>query len=253
VHRGPLMFFLRLLSYPVVAVLGAAVGILLWDYKPLGLEPHDWLAWPGFGLAGGTALGLIIGLLTWFVGLVIGLLAWSGSSKKRAPNTVVPSFTPQSLAPFLSQMGYEFTTTKTPSGEPQYMVAFTRDGWNICICVSVSPNRTSLWLATSLGQVPHPVEEVAERLLRLLQGNVETAPVFFGCVRDGQYLTIQRAVDNRALTPALFRTMFDDFVGVLQRTAVLWNTANWLEGSYVQPSDRRGRPPSSDRFMSPSS
>jgi hypothetical protein len=192
-----------------------------------GLQDEPWF-WPVAGVAVGVLFGVLVGAAT---------VLTSPKTPSIEPTTVV-ALTPHTLPGFLTQMGYEHEARRLPSGDLDCIVTVRRDGWNVMISVNISPNRANLWLTMALGEIPPNTNDHATRFLRLLQASWETAPAFFACHRMSNALCLMRSLENRSVSPAVFRQAMDDLIAEARRMAAWWDIANWQRPVGWQPSNR---------------
>lgn len=139
------------------------------------------------------------------------------------------SLTPETLPEFLDNMGYDYKVVTMPSGATLCGITIQQESWRFYVEASLSGKQQHLWLLASLGALPEPSRLAAEPLLRLLEENWNTYPNYFAVHKEYRRIYLERALENRDITPARFRTAIDDFVGTIRRTHALWDTAKWGE------------------------
>ncbi len=216
----PIVFLVSMACCAVV--LGAGAAAVAWDGGNLValLGPdRDWKTWVGRGAVVGVLLGALVGLLICL------------ASPRREPGSlpVADRLTPHALGAFLTQMGYTFNRVDSAEARYIYHLTLPRTGGTFYVSVVLSPNRANLWLCAYLPCVPLPASNLGEHLLKLLEASSDASPAFFDCVGSNKQLRLSLRLENRDLTPQLFRESLEHLLAWLARTSALWDTKWWLE------------------------
>jgi hypothetical protein len=213
-------------STAALALLGNLLHEHLQSTSADGNLPEPW---PVATTIAGVLLGSLIGLLSWLF------------AARREVEVVANrgAFTSESLAVFLTQMGYEVSTVALPQGPPQYLVQLQRGGASFPVSIDISPNRANLWLIVTLRALPPGLANLEGRLVSLLQASWDHAPVFFSYSRAANQLCLMRMLENRDVSPSRFRAALDEFLDVACRTYYLWETKLWDSAVPWKPPDGR--------------
>ena len=112
----------------------------------------------------------------------------------------------------------------------QLRIARGSGGGSLYAYVSLSTNGQYVWISVPLATLPPDQKsEWRKHLLAMLGANAEDDGVHFGLVKDE--IQLQRAVDNRAISPAAFGREVDNFFRVMIHTNRVWNVTKWGDAS----------------------
>jgi hypothetical protein len=137
------------------------------------------------------------------------------------------TLTDESLKTLLERMGYEFEPIKSTSGLTMYRVKFEQSNWTYTMYVSLSGDKSMVWLATPLIELPAG-DKVPEAILeKLLQKTDELGPCHFSLKGRRVYLNLP--LENRNITPARLRQALDTMATNVKETAPYWTVEKWPE------------------------
>lgn len=115
-------------------------------------------------------------------------------------------------------MGYTVEDISDP-GEPlKFEFTLVTENFNIPISLEVSPSGRYIWATCNLGE--KDIDE--EAALGLLHANSEIQPTSFWISNSGR-LMIGFPIDNRDVTPAHLKFVFDKLTSDVDGTADIWN------------------------------
>jgi hypothetical protein len=132
--------------------------------------------------------------------------------------------TTESLGPMLHSMGY----VHRPN-EIGFVISIVRAEWETIIQLGVNPDGKRVWLFANLCHIPDLQQVKAPILRRVLQETWACAPVHFAVhsMNDHSNLYLQRALDNRGITPVRLRKAIEEFDDVIRRTVPIWDPRNF--------------------------
>jgi hypothetical protein len=137
------------------------------------------------------------------------------------------TLTDEGLKETLERMGYELEVTKSTTGTPMYKVKLDQGGWSFVIYVSLSPDKSMVWLAAPLQDLPAG-DKVPEAILeKLLQKTDELGPAHFSL--KGRRLYLNLPLENGNITPARLRQALDSTATNVKDTAAYWSPDKWHE------------------------
>jgi hypothetical protein len=170
--------------------------------------------------------------------LALGLaasFAWANgdgkSDKAKEPAKVeikqrADLLTHESLKEKLEGLGFEAKLIKSKGGTPMYLLDFSRGDFRYVFYVSLSTDKTRLWLSSALRPLPAGKDLRPDILEKILARNNEMGTTFFSVGAD-RYLYLQQGVDNRAFTTIQLRKLIDEFAGNMRSTEHLWSPAKY--------------------------
>jgi hypothetical protein len=172
-------------------------------------------------------------------GVVFSLLTWCLVAGAQAPDALkVPAatssdgkqataLTDETLLQMLRGMGYEPKVDTNNDGSKSYTIHFEREGWCYYFRISLSPDKSVLWISTSLGDVPPGQKIRPEALLKILELNRSGLGKARFSISDRGTLFLSIPLDNRGVTPALIRDAVDELVANVKETQPYWKTGTW--------------------------
>lgn len=122
----------------------------------------------------------------------------------------------EGLSEFLQNLGYEVKEL----GEGAFEFQTTEGDLTIYVVTNISKSGQKVWMTINLGDMPEAERNDAPRLLGFLRSNAEIQPTHF-FVR-GDNLRIGVAMDNRGITPAMYRKQVDALAETVFKTRKLW-------------------------------
>ena len=142
------------------------------------------------------------------------------------------TLTDESLKMLLDNLGYEPEVIKSTGGNPMYRLKLTRDGWEFMFYVSLSSDRTVLWMSAPLMTLPEASKIPAERLEKLLAKNFDIGPAHF-CIHGNRQLFLEKPIANRGLNASTLRIELDSFTSTIKETGPLWDLKTWTVAAPV--------------------
>ena len=167
----------------------------------------------------------MIRLLSAFVAAAIGLSALglaAPAQEKVAENRL----TYPDLMKMVENMGYE---TKD-IGNNNFEIRFESDGKTNFVALSLSPDRSMVWLADYLIDVKEAENTSGKAWFDLVTENNKIGPSHFAYDKTLGRLYLHRPIINRDATPARLRENLSAFARHIRETDPLWN------GSVFAPS-----------------
>lgn len=134
--------------------------------------------------------------------------------------------TDESLKEKLEGLGYQPEIIKSKTGGVMYRVRIDRDNYRYVFNVSLSSDKTRLWLSAALRQLPEPKDLRSDILEKILAHNDQVGPTHFA-VRSNRYLYLELALDNHEITSRRLRMEIDQFTGDIRASEHLWNPAKY--------------------------
>jgi hypothetical protein len=175
--------------------------------------------------------------------LLAGILALSfGTALARADQPAPPKkieepkpvavqglvLTEEGLQTYLKNLGYRFNVEKM--GESTiYWIKVSREGVEYSVSFQISPNKEKIWAIVPLADIPEIDKASADRLAQFLELNDTIGPCYFRFNRGYKRLYMCRAMDNRAVTPDVFRDNLDRLVDRMVETRDAWQLKSWTE------------------------
>jgi hypothetical protein len=134
-----------------------------------------------------------------------------------------------SLKTMLDGMGLdEVKENKNDKGEVvSYSVNIQRAPWTFWISVSLSPDKTNVWLNAWLSKVPDPGNVPPKVLLGLLAANEKIWPAYFIYSETWTQFRLSMPVPNRDVKAKDLRKQLDLTCSMIQEYAPLWNPEKW--------------------------
>lgn len=142
------------------------------------------------------------------------------------PPAEAAPLTEESLQQMLTLMGYEPKVEKTASSNI-YTLTIKRDTWTYVVQVSLSPNKSKLWLSGWLGELPPNEKIPVEKLLDLLEGSWNYGPTHFRYYKKFRQINLGLCLENRNVTSPHLRENLEDFMDTMKKTELLWNAKKW--------------------------
>jgi hypothetical protein len=145
----------------------------------------------------------------------------SAAATPRAPARSEPSpleLAANSLSGTLLAAGYE-----PKSGEDgSVMVTIKKDDMSLPVSVTSSDEDGQLRLGMQLIQLPAGQTFAADKLLSLMQSNLEHRPAAFAFDKESRRMELHLAVGNRGLTASKLRGHVDELARIAAKTRTLW-------------------------------
>lgn len=139
-----------------------------------------------------------------------------------APASAPRAIDEKEVEAVLREAGFPPVGEKTPFG---YRVEQKRPEGVYFAHVATSPDGAYLWLTAPLEALPAGETSPRRALVELLAFNAGDGGAAFSLAKDRIHL--MRAVDNRALTPALVALEIEAYFDLVRRTVSLWDPARW--------------------------
>ncbi len=184
-----------------------------------------------------TLAAMVIGVVA-LIGVAALCPAQTGPLTTQPPVTQPPVTVPttdngvltaQSLKVMLSNLGYEVREEKT-ADSLIYWITVIRGSVTYNIDMNISPNGEKIWAMVPLADVPANVELPSARLLKLLELNqTMVGPSHFVFVPVTKQIYLNRALENRGVTPKLLRELIDRVTSYCDTTREFWEVSKWPE------------------------
>jgi hypothetical protein len=139
------------------------------------------------------------------------------------PAPAVQQLTDASLKAMLENLGYEPKTLNNKDDSVYYEIK--AGPW--VVQVSLSSSQKNLWFVAWLKKIPTGEQVPSERLLALLSENWKNDPAHFCYVEDSRFLTLTQRMENRDVTPHVFRSALDGFINTMTKTNSEWDVTHW--------------------------
>ena len=176
--------------------------------------------------------GLLAGVLALTFGVTLARADEPAPPKQApAPAGTAPegkTLTDEGLRAMLVNQGYKPTVEKVGTSN-LYWVKISRDGVEYSVSFQISPNKEKLWIIVPLADIADVDHAAPAKLAKLLELNDQIGPCYFRFNRQYKRLYLARAMDNRAVTPALFRDNLERTVDRLVETRAAWQVKDWSE------------------------
>ena len=135
------------------------------------------------------------------------------SSPAHAQDQAPGQLSADDLSTMTQALGY--TTTKN---DKSVTINYDEDNWKMSIDVDLSTDKTKVWLITYLVKTPFKYD--SDDYQKLLKANNDIGPCAF-CLSD-TWLTMDLALDNRNVTPAIMRREINYIVKQVKTTESTW-------------------------------
>lgn len=122
------------------------------------------------------------------------------------------------LKSMLQGLGYEVKDLNTEAGKEKYQFTITKKGFDVPLGAEFSASKNFIWVTAFLGKAP---EDSSPKNAALLKQNFSIQPSFFWVTEKGN-LMIGVAMENRAMTPAIFKRHTDKLSDDVVATADVW-------------------------------
>jgi hypothetical protein len=145
----------------------------------------------------------------------------SATAAPRAPARSEPSpleVAANSLSGTLLAAGYEPKTGEDGS----VTVTIKKDDMSLPLRVALSDDDAQLQFGMQLIQVPAGQTLAADKLLSLMQANLEHRPAAFVFDKESRRIELHQAVSNRGLTSGKLREQIDRLADIAVKTRTLW-------------------------------
>jgi len=149
--------------------------------------------------------------------------------------------TPEQLSQMLANMGYEVEAKTNEKGQSYNVLKVSRNGWTYNPTVSLSPDRTMLWISSPCADVPANAigSAPADKLMALLQKNAEFGPGYFNYKPAAGKIYYSVPSANVNLTPKELRQKLEQFCDDIRATEELWSPAKWAATTPAAVSTNR--------------
>lgn len=123
------------------------------------------------------------------------------------------------LKTMIEGMGYETKALNSEPGKEKYEWVMKKPEFDVPIAGEISPSKNFIWLTAYLGKAP---DESSPKNAAILKRIAKIQPCMFW-VSDKGSLMIGVAVENRAVTPIIFKRHVDKLAEDVVSTADIWN------------------------------
>ncbi len=156
---------------------------------------------------------LLPGVLLGVLGLTSLVMAGPPAPPAGADSKPGDVLTEDGLLQMLRGLGYEPRVENPEGGAKSYTVKVTQNGLDFYFTVTLSKDKSVVWIYTWLGHVPAADKVLPEPLLRILQLNGQVGTARFEVTQDG-YLILEMPMDNHGITPMRLRGAFEGLMSI---------------------------------------
>jgi hypothetical protein len=142
----------------------------------------------------------------------------------------------ESLKAMIEGLGYEPKLNTFADGSQNCEVAFPRGTWSIYVNMSLSPDKSNLWMTVLLTSVPDPAKASGAAVLSLLEKEDAVWPGYITYYSGPKTLWLSRPMKTDALKPAMLRSNLESMADSIIATAPQWDTSKWSEATATAPA-----------------
>ncbi|MEZ0263578.1 MAG: hypothetical protein ACAI43_02535, partial [Phycisphaerae bacterium] len=137
--------------------------------------------------------------------------------------------------------GYEVESKTNDKGQSYNVLKISRNGWTYNPTVSLSADRTMLWISSPCADLaPAAVGTApAEKMVALLQKNAEFGPGYFNYKPAVGKIYYSVPAANVNLTAKDLRQKLEQFCDDIRSTEELWSPAKWAATTPAAVSTNR--------------
>ena len=147
-------------------------------------------------------------------------------SPKPDTKTDTGALTPEKLGAMLRDLGYEPKDVSVDKKKDIYEITTESNGWKVYITVSLSSDRTLLWLDVNFNPIANTEASPTAAWLKLLELSHENDPIHF-TLDDKNRIHVAMPQDNHGITPVALRKTIENFDAVVRQTAPYWKADNF--------------------------
>lgn len=123
------------------------------------------------------------------------------------------------LKEMVTNAGYEVKALNEEAGKEKYEFTVKTEEFDVPIATEISGSRNYVWLTVYLGDAPRPD---SPKCHAMLSRNFKVQPSQFYITERGA-LMLGFAMENRGITPVVFRRTFTKLADDVVKTADIWN------------------------------
>jgi hypothetical protein len=153
-----------------------------------------------------------------------------GDPPAKDEKTTAPKSQPltdESLLTMLENMGYTPTAADLIGGGKRYSTRMEHNNITYSVRAALSNDKKKLWLDIPLGGFPKDTAIDSQRLLKLLELNVNLGPTFFSYNKGQNNLYINLPVENQGITPGVLRQQIQWLLQDAGDTKDHWMVKDW--------------------------
>jgi uncharacterized protein (TIGR03067 family) len=166
----------------------------------------------------------------------LALLAASilAATVRAEPETQPPAggFTVAKLKEAIGKLGYDLMPHST---DEIFWISVNREKTAFSVRVSLSSDRTNLWMTTPLNDLSESHMTNQEAIRRLLQENETIGPARFSFLEAEKNLRLQRPTPNRDMSAVKLRKEIESFDALARKTKPLWLREAFIRIGSVPP------------------
>jgi hypothetical protein len=147
------------------------------------------------------------------------------------PSQQTGPMTDEALLQMLRGLGYEPKISTLNNGGKMYEISVSRGGLTYSFNLSLSSDKTVIWIQVALARIPVENKVQSEAPLKILKLNDSSTGKAKFTIKKSGYLYLAMPLDNEGVTPARLRTAIEGLAGYAKNTAAYWKTSAWtVEG-----------------------
>lgn len=127
--------------------------------------------------------------------------------------------TAEKLKEMIVNLGFEPKALNEEVGKEKYEFTVKAEGFDVPIAAEISASKNYVWLTVYLGDAP---ADSSPKIPALLKKNHKIQPCQFYITEKGA-LMMAIAMDNRGITPAVFKRAYTKLSDDVSGTADVWN------------------------------
>jgi hypothetical protein len=141
-----------------------------------------------------------------------------------APVADPTAITPARLVELLTDLGYEPKEVSTDGKQDSYLITSEREGWKLPIGVSLSPDRSVLWVGATFEALSNPAAAAPSAWLKLLEATNQHQPIHFAINEQSRRVSLWLGFPNTHLDASFLREQLETFEDAVRTTHPYWKT-----------------------------
>jgi hypothetical protein len=149
------------------------------------------------------------------------------AQQKPLPKT--GGLTPETLPAFLDQMGYTYKVYHNVEGEKYCQVTCTAGNVTVPVTLMISTSRAKLWFIAPLPAVVDETQIPVGVMQKMMAYSDQHGVMFFAHRKSEKRFVMKMPIENRDLTPRLFRADLDALAEQVKETQMFWDPKLWFQ------------------------